>query len=57
MNPEYQEALEALRLARNQFDYADEDHIDIACLSLSLAEKRVEVAIQVAKKNKWLDMF
>ena len=49
MSKEYQAALQAWRVAQQQFEQADPDHIDIAIYQLCAAEKRLEAELMKAK--------
>lgn len=45
-NDEYMEAVAALRVAENHFEYADPDHIEAAIYELKAAESKVEAAVR-----------
>jgi len=49
LSKEYQAALQAWRVAQQQFEQADPDHIDIAIHQLCAAEKRVEAELRREK--------
>ena len=51
MTPEFKEALAALRVAENQFAFADAEYIDAAIFELNAAESRLSAVICYEKAN------
>lgn len=52
MTIEYREALEKLYQARQDFEYADKDYVEIAILKLKAAEDQFSLALKNIKKGE-----
>lgn len=48
---EYQDAMAAVRQAEAQFNTAEPEYIDAACLALTAAQARLRAVIREARRN------
>lgn len=57
MAAEIVKAQKNLKLARQQFNMADKDHIDAACYALKAAEERYSTALRLYKLRRGREQY